>query len=156
MSSSSMRTPARMLFAIACLAPAGCNQTIENCESVGGMYEAQYVALSGDCGPITNPHRVPFDGGNSGVNTTMQTLSTARVVTEIVMTGCTARMTQTVEQGTVIRSRIHGSPINIQNQHELTGIVDVMRFDETGQISCSGLYNAVFTKRTVTIGAAAR
>jgi hypothetical protein len=141
---------------IAVLALAGCSTPPVNCGAVSGNYQALYTPVGGNCGPFQNPHRVPFDGGPSGVKTTVQMLANADVVTEIVMMGCTARMTQIVQAQGSVQSRIDGAPIDIEDADELTGKVTLTRYDGMGGVMCQGTYDAAFTKNASTIAAAAQ
>jgi hypothetical protein len=146
------RTP---LLAALALLLASCGAEEIKCSQVGGFYEPLYTPVQGTCGPIANPYRVPFDGGQGGVNTDIRMFSNARVTTEIVMKGCSLRMTQTVDVMGTVQSKIDGETINIQNADELTGMVTMTRWDN-GVVACSGVYNARFTKNSVTIGGAAQ
>jgi hypothetical protein len=143
--------------ATAALAQTGCSPEPKMCGAVKGNYQALYTPMTGNCGPVVNPHRVPFDGGNNGVNTIIQKFANADVVTEIVMMGCTARMTQTVQHSGAVMSKIDGSPINIEDENELRGMVTLTRYDGMGGVSCIGTYDATFTlNSTATIAAAAQ
>jgi hypothetical protein len=141
---------------IAVHAVAGCSTPPVNCAAVSGSYQALYTPVGGNCGPVQNPHRVPFDGGKSGVQTTVQMFANANVVTEIVMMGCTARMTQIVQAQGTVQSRIDGSPIDIEDESELTGKVTLTRYDGTGAVMCQGTYDAAFTKNVSTVASAAQ
>jgi hypothetical protein len=146
------RTP---LLAALALLLASCGAEPVKCARVGGFYEPLYTPVQGTCGPIANPYKVPFDGGISGVNMDIRMFSNARVTTEIVMKGCSLRMTQTVDVNGAVQSKIDGETINIHNAEELTGTVTMTRWDN-GQVACSGTYDARFTKNSVTIGGAAQ
>jgi hypothetical protein len=157
------RTPVRRQASIAIAglliaghALLGCTPAPTHCGAISGSYQALYTPVGGNCGPVQNPHRVPFDGGSNGVNTTIQKFANADVVTEIVMMGCTARMTQIVQEQGAVRSKIDGSPIDIEDANELRGTVTLTRYDGAGAVMCLGTYDATFTKNTSTIAAAAQ
>jgi hypothetical protein len=134
----------------------GCGAEETKCPTVGGHYMPLYTALQGNCGPIANPNRVPFDGGRRGNAIQIENLPNGQVTTEIVMKGCSLRMTQEFANQGVTLSRIDGDPIYIESENELSGTVSMMRFDPlNGQITCQGLYDARFTKNLTTIGGAA-
>ena len=144
------------LLIVAVLAATGCSTPPANCGAVSGSYQALYTPLGGNCGPVQNPHRVPFDGGQNGVQTTIQMFANGDVVTEIVMMGCTARMTQIVEEPGGASSRIDGSPIDIEDANQLTGQVTLARYDGMGTLMCQGTYDATFTKNASTVASAAQ
>lgn len=149
------RTPRLALAVLALVLFAACGAEETKCAKVAGFYEPLYTPLQGTCGPIQNPNRVPFDGGLRGVNMSIQTFPNARVTTEIVMKGCSLRMTQTVDVDGAVQSKIDGPIIEIQSAEELSGTVTMQRF-ANGQVSCWGMYDARFTKNAVTIGGAAQ
>jgi hypothetical protein len=144
-----------MLWAIS-LASAGCSSQNVNCPEVGGVYMPLYTPISGTCGPISNPFPVPLNGGRKGVNMTIQGLPNGMVSTDVVMKGCTLRMTQTVQDASGHpASQLDGDPIYVDSANELSGTVSFMQFTDAGQVACSGMYNARFTKNTTTVGGAA-
>ena len=148
------RTPLLVVLSVV-LMLAACGAEETKCATVGGFYEPLYTPLMGTCGPIQNPNRVPFDGGLRGVNMNIQTFPNARVTTEIVMKGCSLRMTQIVDVDGAVQSKIDGETIQIESADELTGTVTMTRWDN-GQVACWGMYDARFTKNSVTIGGAAQ
>src|SRR3954468_23005955 len=99
---------ALMCFTLVTL--GGCNTEPQTCDKVAADYQPLYTPVSTNCGPITNPFMVRFDGGLHGVNTIMQNLANALVTTEIVMKGCTVHMTQKVQdrEGGSLMSVIEG------------------------------------------------
>jgi hypothetical protein len=133
----------------------GCGAEETKCATVGGNYQPLYTPLQGNCGPVANPNRVPFDGGRRGNAIKIENLPNGVVTTEIVMKGCSLRMTQEFANQGITLSRIDGDPIYIESENELSGTVSLMRFDANGQITCQGLYDARFTKNLQTIGGAA-
>ena len=134
-----------------------CGTDTASCPTIGGTFEPLYIPLSGSCGTIESPNRVPFDGGRAGVNTSIERRVNSNITTEIVMKGCSVRMTQTVtdKEGRVA-SQIDGQTIEIMNQNELAGQVIMTVFDDVGGITCIGTYDASFTKNTTIIGGAAQ
>lgn len=134
---------------------AGCAAESATCPTVGGNYQPLYTPVSGTCGPLSNNFLVPFNGGTGGNNVDVQNLPNAKVSTEIVMKGCTVRMTQTVEKGNIVSSKIDGEEISVRSENELSGMVTVTQFDDMGQAACSGTYDAEFTKNPMTVGGAA-
>jgi len=133
-----------------------CGGKVSNCPAVQGNYLPEYRPLSGSCGPIANPFAVPIDGGRKGVNMIITNLPNGRVSTDIVMKGCSMRMTQTVQNaGGQPASVLDGDPIYIQNENELDGTVSFMQFDTmTGGVACTGMYEARFTKQSSPVGGA--
>ncbi|MFI5308190.1 MAG: hypothetical protein ACHQ53_12595 [Polyangiales bacterium] len=138
------------------MAGAGCGGKIPNCPAVEGTYLPEYRPLSGSCGPISNPFAVPIDGGHKGVNMIITNLPNGRVSTDIVMKGCSMRVTQTVQDAAgQPASTLDGDPIYVQNENELSGTVSFMQFDPTtGSVACSGMYEARFTKQSSPVGGA--
>jgi hypothetical protein len=135
----------------------GCGVEDLSCPAVEGVYLPLYTPLQGTCGPIVNPNRVRLESGRNGAPIMrIEKFANADVTTEIVMKGCSVRITQSVEEDGYLKSKIDGDPIYIENENELTGQVSLVRYDAAGQLSCSGIYDARFTKGAVTIGAAAR
>ena len=151
---SRMRAPLLAVWSMVGLG-YGCGAEETKCPTIGGNYQALYTPLQGNCGPIANPNRVPFEMGRRGNIIKIETLPNGQVTTEIVMKGCSLRMTQEFANGGAVLSRIDGDPIYIESENELTGTVNLMRFDGAGQITCSGVYDARFTKNLTTIGGAA-
>lgn len=149
-----------LLFAAwsVCLLLVGCAVEDASCPSAEGVYQPLYVPLQGGtCGPISNPNRVRVEvGRNGGSVMRIEMFANADVTTEVVMKGCSMRITQMVAEDGLVKSRIDGDPIYIENENELTGMVQLMRWDDQGQLACSGMYDARFTKSAVTIGAAAQ
>ncbi len=147
------RTTPIMAFAL--LALLGCSANANNCPLIDGIYSPIYTPISGTCGPIANPFRVPFQGGRKGVNMVIQNLPNGQVSTDIVMKGCTLRMTQTVQNAAGYpTSQLDGDPIYVDNENELSGTVSFMQFDTAGSVACSGTYDAKFTKYTTQVGGA--
>jgi hypothetical protein len=133
-----------------------CGADEVSCPTVSGIYEPLYVLRQGNCAPLTSTYRVPFDGGNSGVNMTQQRFTNVDVTTEIVMKGCTVRMTQTVADKMGLRQlQIDGEALSIKNENKIAGVVELVQFDDLQQVACAGLYDATFTKNVGTTGAAA-
>jgi hypothetical protein len=135
---------------------AGCATEDDGCASVQGSFQSLYVELSGSCGPIDNPYPVPFEGGTSGVNTIIERRVNSNITTDIVLKGCTVGMTQTVadKEGAVM-SQIDSSDLEIMSESELIGQVTLTRYDQ-GELTCSSVYDAYYSKQTSIIGAAAR
>jgi hypothetical protein len=132
---------------------AGCAAEVKSCPAVDGYYAPLYTPVSGNCGTISNAFPVPFEGPN---NTKIDMLPNVKVSTEIVMKGCTVRMTQTVEKKAGgVASMIDGESINIMSADQLAGRVTVTLFNDQGQPACSGTYDATFNKNTVMTGGAA-
>jgi pyrimidine operon attenuation protein/uracil phosphoribosyltransferase len=87
-------------------------------------------------------------------------LGSTRVSTEIVMKGCTVRMTQMVETGidttaAHLAAQIDGETLTIQSADKLSGNVMVTQFDDKGQPACSGMYDAEFSQTVNSVGGAA-
>jgi hypothetical protein len=133
----------------------GCAAESATCPPVGGDYQPLYTPLSGNCGQLANIFPVPFNGGTGGNNVDVKNLPNAKVSTEIVMKGCTVRMTQIVEKGNLVASKIDGDKISVRSENELTGMVSVTQFDDLGQAACYGTYDAQFTKNPMLVGGAA-
>jgi hypothetical protein len=135
----------------------GCGVDDVSCPSVEGVYLPLYTPLQGTCGPITNPYRVRLEVGRNGASVMrVDMLSNANVTTETVMKGCSVRVTQSVEEHGTLTSKLDGDPIYIESENELSGQVSLTRYDANGALTCSGVYDARFTKGAVTIGAAAQ
>lgn len=146
-----------LLLAFIAAPLAGCGTEDASCPEVAGKYEPLYIPLSGTCGSIDRPYRVPFDGGENGVNTIMERHVNMSITTEIVHKGCSVRMTQTVtDKDGRVASQIDGETIAIETQNELNGQVIMTVYDDVGAVSCVGTYDALFTKNTTIIGAAAQ
>jgi hypothetical protein len=141
---------------IAVYALTGCSSPPVNCGAVSGTYQALYTPVGGNCGPVQNPHRVPFEGGENGNQTTIQKFANGDLITDIVLMGCTARMTQIFQEQGSVKLKIDGSPIDIEDANELRGTVTMTRYDGTGAVMCLGTYDATFTKNASTIAAAAQ
>jgi len=149
-----MRTPLLAVWSMFVL-NNGCGAEETSCPTVGGNYQALYTPLQGNCGPIANPNRVPFDGGRGGNVIKIENLPNGQVTTEIVMKGCSLRMTQEFANDGSVLSRIDGDPIYIDSANELSGTVSLLRYDMNGLVTCQGVYDARFTKNLQTIGGAA-
>jgi hypothetical protein len=136
------------------LALSGCGVETQQCNAVKGTYQPLYTFVQGTCGPITMPNYVPVETGYKGAPkmTTMNFLNNS-VTTEIVMKGCSMRVTQSVTENGSVRSKLNGDEINIENENELAGMVTLIRFDEAGNAMCSGVYDARFTKNVSTVSA---
>lgn len=152
-----IRSCCSLLVGLALASLVGCGADDPSCPSVEGSYEPLYIPLSGSCGTIERPNRVPFEGGRNGVNTIIERRVNSNITTEIVMKGCSVRMTQTVTDNEArVASLIDGPTIDIMSETELQGQVSMTVFDDEGAVSCSGTYDAVFTKNTQIIGGAAQ
>src|SRR4051812_46972150 len=117
-----MRSTRLTVFALplsAVFALVGCSADVKSCNQVAGFYQPLYTPVDGNCGPITNPNMVNFDGGNHGVNTNIQKLPNAWVTTEIVVKGCSVHMKQSITapsgpmQAQTLQSQIDGETIKI-------------------------------------------
>jgi hypothetical protein len=99
---------------------------------------------------------VPLDGGSSGVNTTIQRLASGDVTTEVVVRGCSLRVTQTVTnaQGAPVL-QIDAETLSIDGDGVVRGSVDVTRFDENQQVECTGVYAVELRPSSSIIGSAA-
>jgi hypothetical protein len=135
---------------------AGCGSEDEGCPNVQGSFQSLYVELSGSCGPIDNPYPVPFEGGASGVNTIIERRVNSNITTDIVLKGCSVGMTQIVsDKDGAVMSQIDSSDLEIMSANELIGQVTLTRYDQ-GELTCSSVYEAYYSKQTAIIGAAAR
>jgi hypothetical protein len=126
------------------------------CPTVQGNYLPEFRSISGSCGQISNPFAVPIDSGRKGMNMIITNLPNGRVSTDIVMKGCSMRITQTVQDamGKPV-SVLDGDPIYVQNENELAGTVSFMQFDTTtGRVACTGMYEARFLKQSSPVGGA--
>jgi hypothetical protein len=142
------------IWSSALLVFAGCGVQTQQCDAVMGQYQPLYTLLQGDCGPITMPNYVPVDSGYRGAPIVKtENFLNGSVSTEIVMKGCSMRVTQSVMQGGAVRSKLNGDEINIENENELTGTVTLTRFNEGGTTACTGVYDARLTKNMSTISA---
>jgi hypothetical protein len=137
---------------------AGCTAELPTCDSVDGRFNASYTPLTGNCGPISNPFQVPFEGGSSGVNTVVEMLGNAEVETELVMKGCTVSMKQTVRNRPQVdlppstASRVEGPQLDVLSSDEIAGHVTYVRYASGADPGCSGVYDASFTKRSIPLG----
>jgi hypothetical protein len=134
---------------------AGCGVETKQCSAVEGRYQALYTPLNGTCGPIVMPNSVPVETGYRGAPVMkVETFLNGSVSTEIVMKGCSMRMTQKVMQDGAVRSALEGAQINIENQNELHGTVNLTRYD-MGSAICTGVYDARLTKDASNVSAGA-
>jgi hypothetical protein len=143
---------------LASLLLTACGADEVKCPTVGGTFEPLYIPRNSNCAPLTSTYRVPFDGGNNGVNMTYMNFANVEVVTEVVLKGCTVRMTQKVtdRDTKALQLTIDGEALNIKNQNRIEGMVELVQYDEVaGTVACSGQYDATFTKNVGTTGAAA-
>ena len=73
-----------------------------------------------------------------------------RIKTEIEATGCTVSMTQSIIKKTAgtewIEQRIRGASLSIDAPDRITGLVEIVRYDESQKVACSGMYEATFTQ----------
>jgi hypothetical protein len=133
----------------------GCSASGAQCPAVAGVYTPQYTPIDGNCGTIANPYPVKFDGGPK-INTNVVRLPTGEISTEVIMKGCTVRMTQvfTDENGNPA-SQLDGEALNIDSPEQLSGTVNFMLFDATtGGVACTGTYSALFVKMSTQVGGA--
>jgi hypothetical protein len=119
------------------------------CSEPRGIYEAIYTPLSGTCGPFEAPARVPFDA-----STTFATFAAVDVTTEIVVQGCSLRVTQVVSdrQGAILE-RIVMDDLVIGEDDRIRGTATLTRF-EGGAPTCTGTYAVELSRSTTTIGEA--
>lgn len=145
------------------LASAGCTSELGSCPSVGGTFKAQYTKVSGDCRPAYapgtpqefcfQPLEVPFEGGESGINTEIVMRTNDVIETKIIMKGCEISMTQTVRVGADPRDIMDGT-IDVWSAEQLGGLVTREEYAPDNSMVCRGVYEAVFTKSGRTLGAA--
>jgi hypothetical protein len=123
------------------------------CDRVNGRFDALYTPVSGDCGPITSPHPVPFVPGSSGVNTLVEMQGNHQVITELVFKGCVIGLKQTVRTRSNTGpaqtiSEIEGDSLEVISASEVKGEVTYLRFATEGSSACSGVYAATFTEQS--------
>lgn len=129
-----------------------CNSEPPKCPGVGGRFQALYEVRSGNCGPVTTANMVAVDD-----NITIEKFANVDVETETIVKGCTVYMAQIVRNKTgSVQSQIQGSTLEVQDENQLQGMVTLTRYNEVGAVMCSGEYNLLLTKNTMTIGGAAQ
>jgi hypothetical protein len=111
------------------------------CAAPEGVYEASYTEQSGTCGALDAPARVPLDSGSSGVQTTLERFATSTVTTETVLMGCSLRVTQMVTgAANAPRLWIDARALSIGQDGVIRGTAEVTRYDDGGQVECTGVY----------------
>jgi len=111
---------------------AGCAEPASN-------LDASYTQQSGECGPISNPFRVPLGSSATGSSIMVQNFAGARVETEVVISGCSLSVTQTVSSPD-LHVRIEAEGLVIDAAGGASGLATVTRYDADGATVCSGVY----------------
>jgi hypothetical protein len=134
----------------------GCQSEDEACPRVTGFFEAQYAWVDGNCSPTFDPLPVDFSAGEGGVTHSTMYRVNDKIETEVIMKGCTLRMSQSlIDREDTRLADIEGESLVIESASELSGVVYRREYDNQGQTVCQGIYDALYTKNTVTIAAAA-
>ena len=130
------------------------------CPVPAGEFNALYTPVQTTCEPLTTAYKVLFNSGGRGAQETNVNLGTQRIKTDVVATGCTVSMTQSVIQKTAdserIEQRIRGASLTIEATDRITGVVEITRYDESQQVTCSGQYDATFTQDIPITGSGSR
>jgi hypothetical protein len=142
-------------WAVLCLMAStllACNSEPPICPGVAGRFEALYQMRSGTCGPVTSANTVQVED-----NITIEKFANVDVETETIVKGCTVYMAQTVRNKSTgsVQSKIQGSTLEVHDENQLSGMVTLTRWDAGGQLMCSGEYDLLLRKNTVTLGGAA-
>jgi len=132
------------------LAPDGGSDA---CPHPDGVYQASFALVSGDCGPL-DPTDLSLGLGAGGVTSQTQIRVDSRVVTDVVLAGCTLNLTQTIENADrAVLSELSGEGLRIEPDGTLTGRASFTRYDEgTGAPACSGVYDLTLSPSTTVVG----
>jgi hypothetical protein len=134
----------------------GCGAEELNCPKVAGMFVPLYIPLDTSCESLSNPNRVNFDSGTNNASINVTRDFNRDITTEVVLKGCTMRMTQTItDKEGVPQQQIDGESLAIESATEVSGQVTVTMFDPEGQPMCWGVYEAQFTQDNSLFGAGA-
>ena len=136
----------------------GCAVEERSCPRVAGEFAALYTPVQTSCQPLATVYTVPFDSGRHGVQESNKDFGYQIVKTEVEATGCTVRMTQSVIKDApagsggapLLEQRIRGEALTIDGKDRVTGMVEMIRYDEMQQVTCSGMYDATFTQKAAT------
>jgi hypothetical protein len=97
------------------------------CGNVGGPYSVIYTEISGTCGPINSANTVKIDN-----TITMEKYVNVDVDTETIVRDC--------------RVLIQGNALRVDADGNVAGTVTLTRYNTAGDLSCTGEYEAAFTK----------
>jgi hypothetical protein len=120
------------------------------CAPPSGVYDATFEALDGTCGALPG-HSLTLDAATILI----QKLASFDVESEIIIEGCTlaiTRITRT-KQGIPVQ-RMVGQALTIEDDGTIAGVVRWTLYDELGQASCSGDYQATLTPDGQSLGGA--
>lgn len=117
----------------------------DECPQIVDFYEASYRFVSGDCGQVCSPPVVSFDrlDGRPWMSRPSITnhLGMAEALTTTTIEGCLIRFTQAqFDFDGVILMSAEGAAV-IGEDGVMRGRADVIRYDATGEPSCSGSYD---------------
>ena len=132
---------------------AGCGQEDGTCPAVAGVYQPLYQVRSGTCGPVASDqvNYVPIMN-----DIQIQKFANVDVETETIVMGCSLNMTQIVRTKTGLPTQqIYGNALDVRNSNLVSGMITLTRYDDAGNMACSGEYDAMLQKNTTTLGGAA-
>jgi hypothetical protein len=131
---------ARAILPIALAVVSGCADEIPAaCRDSADFYTTRYTELSGTCGDYAGHG---FHVSHT-LATTIQVFDDGTEVTsEIVQDDCRLRVTQIAQRRATIVERVDGE-LQIRENGSATGEVTLKRFDDSGELACSGEYDAV-------------
>ena len=143
-------------WAVLCLvgsALVGCSSPPPSCPGVAGRFQPLYEMRSGNCGVFGTANTVQVED-----NISIEKFANVDVETETVVKGCTVFMKQTIRDKNtgVVQQVVQGSTLEVQDENQLSGMVTLTRYQSDGMMTCSGEYNLLLTKNTMTIGGAAQ
>jgi len=130
------------------------DEAVGECPRVNGRFSALYTPLETNCADLGSIHGVNLSSGAGGATVNVERSMAVDVTTEVVVKGCTLRISHLVanKQG-LIRQRIDGEALTIESETRVTGMVTITLFDELGQPSCRGTYQAELTQQSGLLGA---
>ena len=125
--------------------------TADNCPMIQGAFQPTYTMLNGTCGPWTNGNIVRFEN-----NILIEKYADVDVETETIVMGCSVSLVQIVrDKMGAPQQRIVGPSLEVHDANLVTGTVTQTRYDAQGAQVCTGDYDAMLVKSSLTLGGAA-